>query len=490
MSKKQKVAQQPRAEKSFTDSKQNNVSGVSSVSQQNEIMKKEQIPGPVIKESPKPGISDFFSKARTIVFSIGTILLIIFLCWVGAKEIRTPTVYIEPFGVPDSFSTKGYSGSFLARRLIDNITKIRNDARLSLQKHLLRCSLGEQMPLPDVKISGTTVSLASVIQYLQATAHKSFKVTGDLLNLGEEIELTVRVMEKNPVTLRGQSKDFDSLLLSAAERVMKDFDPVTLGYYLYQKKRTQEALETINSTLHTLPVAQRGRAYALWGWILVDEKNFDAAASKFRTAAERDPKDDYLSLCLGWILYNFGKSDDAAEKFLEAKRLNPNSIDALYNLSVISEQKKDWVEAVKYIQEGLKINPDEAGLYYVWGVVLSRQGDHKQAVKKFKTGFEIDNNIGNLAEQDSFVIDNYVNFHTYWVDSLFRTGSYSDVVDRCDWALKLRDKDEILLGYRGCALLKLGKPAEAVKSLEKAIELGCKDQPVRDALEEAKKALQ
>jgi Tfp pilus assembly protein PilF len=452
MSNEQKEIQQLPVENSFDGPKQNDESGGGPASAPNQVSREAQLTGPVTRPTLTARISDFFSKARTIVLSIGTIVLVISICLVLFSEIRTPTVYIESFEVPDTLNKKGYSGLFLARGLIDNIIKIRTDASTWMEKKPI--SLGGQPALADVKVSGTTISLASLVQYLQATVGNSFKVTGDLVTLDDQVELTVRVVGRQPKTIRGPSKKLDKLLLSAAEHVMKDIEPVIFANYLDKGKRTQEAVETIKYVLRTSSRADVGRAYALWGWILADAKDFEAAATKFCRAAERDPKAAYPYEGWGWVLDELKKPNDAVKKYQKAIDLDPNSWRSFNNLCAICLNQGKLDESIAYAKRGLKLNPQEESLYYNWGLALSMQGHYKEALEKYETGFEIHND--SLSKNPFFMRD-YVGMHQWWIYSLIKVGRYSDAIDKCEWALRFNPKEENLQTYKGFALRELAR---------------------------------
>jgi hypothetical protein len=403
---------------------------------------------PVTKPKLTARISDFFARVRNIVLSMGTIALVIAIAWVLWSETRNPIVYIEPFEVPESINKTGYSGVFMARCLIDNMTKIRIDANTSMASH--RIALGDQTAFGDVRVSGTTISLASVVQYLQSISGKSHKVTGDLTALGDQIELTVRIVGEKPKTIHGKPAELDSMLLSAAEYVMEGLQPVLLANYLFEKKRSDDAIETIKLALSNSPPSDPGRAYTLWGWIYFEREDFEGSAAMFRRAVERDSKAGYAYTGWGDALGSLGKLKEATEKYRRALELQANDSHTVGKLMDAYRRLSDWKGVIDCAKRATKLDPDNITVYFYWGEALSKQGKDGEAVDKYETGGElIDRVFVTHPEADKrFFLENC----NLWVYSLIRVGRYKEAIDRCDIVLKVCPGEETFLKYKAMAL--------------------------------------
>jgi tetratricopeptide (TPR) repeat protein len=429
-------------------------------------------------------ISSAFAAARTVALSLAAIALLLGLAWVIYHESTTPIVYVSPFEVPESISKMGYSGSVLARRLTDNLTHIQLKANTSMEKQ--RISSGLRSGVLDFQVLATGISFNNLVQYLQTNVVGSASnIAGELVARGDRVLITVRVAGREPKTTEGPLKAIDQLLLSAAEHIARDIEPVVLANYLYETKRTEQALDAIRFAIHTPPRSDDGRAYSLWGWILTDSKNFAGAVSKFQQAAMRDPKAAHPHVGLCWTLGELAKRDQAAMACQKAAELNPRDVSALNNWSVALLRQGRLDEAIKRAKQVLEIDAEEAAAYYNWGIALAQQNQYEEAVSKFEVGFEIhDHDIAG----DQFMKRDYGGLHEWWSYALIMLKRYEEAVQKCEWVISRDLANERVYAYKGVALLEMGKAAEAVAVLEKAVQLGATDVVVQDALSRARLA--
>jgi tetratricopeptide (TPR) repeat protein len=116
----------------------------------------------------------------------------------------------------------------------------------------------------------------------------------------------------------------------------------------------------------------------------LQKADFAAAASEFRSALERDPKNPSLHYNLGLALKLQDKLPEAVEELKAAETLNPSQPDAPYTLGVTLWQMGRGEEAVAELQNAIRAKPDYAEAYYMLGTVLKQRGQLKESAEALR----------------------------------------------------------------------------------------------------------
>ncbi|RZS93190.1 tetratricopeptide repeat protein [Aquimarina brevivitae] len=148
----------------------------------------------------------------------------------------------------------------------------------------------------------------------------------------------------------------------------------------------------------------------------------------------------------------------------EAMKLNPK--ETLYYTSwLMSDLYKDYDRALSYLNQYDAYTPGKTD--YAWGEnvnflkgeVLQALGRHEEAIEEFTKAIEVE---GDFIDYAAFV---------YRGISYDYLGQFEKALQDYDSTLQIYDKSSMAYYYRALTLVKLNKKEEAVKNLNKALDL-------------------
>ena len=148
--------------------------------------------------------------------------------------------------------------------------------------------------------------------------------------------------------------------------------------------------------------------------------------------------------------------DNAVKSFKKSVELDSKNRLAIFELGVISEQKKNYDDAIEYYTESLRIKNDSQ-IYENLGACYIKKGNYEMAYASLTKAmllnpnkYEIYNNLGAVLE---------------------RSGNFDGAAQVLEIAIKLNPKNVSGFYNLGIALDKKGDFINAIKNYEKAIEL-------------------
>jgi tetratricopeptide (TPR) repeat protein len=238
------------------------------------------------------------------------------------------------------------------------------------------------------------------------------------------------------------------------------------------------------------------------GLILLDRRDFGAAAAAFQTAAEQDPDDREsrynfaLSLAnagrkqqglrelrklvqrwpdwgLAWFGFGHvyamqGRAADAEQAFRRAVRLDGQLARAHFELGKILEEKGDLEGAINAFSAGIRVAPDSAAARFRLAKVLRQAGRHEEAAQQFGATRELRDQRGR-GEQAAGAYTRGL--------ALLKQGQYTAAISELTQALELRPdfpetRTALAEAYeqRGMAIEQDGKLAEAAAEYQSAME--------------------
>jgi len=199
-------------------------------------------------------------------------------------------------------------------------------------------------------------SIASVNQKQFATAE-------------QDVSKAIQVAPQNPIgyvqmgNLRLLQKQYDAS--AKAYQKALDVDPANsdalgglMNTYLLQKQ-TDKAIAAANAQIAKVP--NSSAFYDLLGTALSNnKKDYAAAETALRKAAELDKKNSDALLKLGQVLNAQGSSDKAIASFQQSVKDNPNEVSFYILLGELYEGQKKWENARGMYQKALQLQPDNA----------------------------------------------------------------------------------------------------------------------------------
>ena len=184
-------------------------------------------------------IEYYASATRSIAVNALLLTLIAAIGLALAWEFSRDTVIVEPLGVPRSLIERGYTGEILARRLIDELSKIREGAKT--RKDDIKLDISPDWSRADIRIPGAAMSLRSVVRYGKESFGADLRVSDEVTHEENGLRLYLRGQESGAfgdVTVSSDVK-IDHLLHLGARELMKRIDPYILASYL-KEVRSEE----------------------------------------------------------------------------------------------------------------------------------------------------------------------------------------------------------------------------------------------------------
>ena len=185
----------------------------------------------------------------------------------------------------------------------------------------------------------------------------------------------------------------------------------------------------------------------------------DIALSEIDKAIELEA--DYANLCTkGGILRTAGRYAEAIEVFDQAIEVDPSYAFAYYAKGWCYELSGDDDKAMECYDLGIDLDKDYAYIYLMRGQIYLKRGDKSKAEEDF----------GKVLQLDTTVVDG--SCRQYALHFLGRND------EAAEWMQKLIDDEPYDMGHyydKACLYSRMGRTDEAVKALEKALEMGyCK----------------
>lgn len=213
------------------------------------------------------------------------------------------------------------------------------------------------------------------------------------------------------------------------------------------------------------------------GSVLWETGRLDEAARRLREAVAKDPAKAAARHRLGRLLIFQGKPSDAVVELTRASELQPEAVEVLLDLGRALEASGDVPRAEATYRRALALAPDASLAHYLLGTLLARAGRREEAAEHvaiYRRAF--------AKEQEA----------------RFRSGSRQAELNLGWTELKKNRFSEALAqftrhpddaeGLRGAAqaLAGLGRHAEALRALERAVLLDPENRALRYELERAR----
>ena len=249
--------------------------------------------------------------------------------------------------------------------------------------------------------------------------------------------------------------------------------------------RAQQKTGAFDEAMAKIPeLRRRDPENASWplqqGHLLTRAGRLDEAEIAFREAIAIGPKRADARFGLGWVLRLEGRIEEAQDQYEIARGVEPNNSQAKYWLADLFVSRGFPALALGRLSEVLTQHKTWADAWALKGVVLTELGDFVGAEEAFRTAVEFRPNHAPVIAD--------------WADMLDRNDRDVEALEQYRRA---RELDATLpTAYCGEGVLRLDSkdPAvrdvkEAVKLLERAVELEPDDADYRAHLERARAAL-
>ena len=226
--------------------------------------------------------------------------------------------------------------------------------------------------------------------------------------------------------------------------------------------------------------------------------NYQQAIDELTTILEARPKELRVRDYLGLMYEEMKDYDQAKRTYLANLKINSNYYDTLLHLGFLLYREKQYDEAITYLGQGKRVQPKRSEPYLLLGLTYLQQQQYDVAVSEFQEGiqhnptnadlhFNLGTTYDKLDQFDEVVqeMERTLSLEPEHADALNYLGySYADRGVKVDQALELTQRAVELKpnnGYYidslGWALFKVGRSAEALVAIDRALSL-VSDDPV------------
>jgi tetratricopeptide (TPR) repeat protein len=403
------------------------------------------------------------------------------------REIKPPTLIIDPFNVPKQFQEAGVTPTVMANRVKDKMDAMDTESKA---KKDMATSLDDQDPTRDIEIPGTGLSLKTLIDTTRSLfgIHLTH-ISGDIafpavaqtpdksITEKSQVTVTIYVIEKGSRSRAGSFSadpaDMDKLAQGAAELALARVLPFTYGVYLEANGQYEKAAQVAQgliwgpSAVHFSKSKEklyRKAAFNLWGNALRDENKYEEAIVRYQQSIDIDPKFALPYNNWGILLRREGKRDEAIAMYKKATECDPSYALPYNNWGNVLLDKRDYPDAIVKYQKATVLEPNAAPPYNGWGNVLLEEKQYNEAIEKFQIATSLDQNYAPP----------YIN----WGDALAAQGKYDEAIGKYERATEFNNPQlaDAYTGW-GKALVAQGKTDEAKEKFKKADELSRAQKP-------------
>ena len=161
-----------------------------------------------------------------------------------------------------------------------------------------------------------------------------------------------------------------------------------MGHEYIANEEFDAALEAFRKS-----VAADKRAYGGWyglGRSLERMGKLESAERHYRIAAQINPSNSTLMVCIGVIYEKLRKKPNALDCYSRALELAPTSALARFKKARVLMHMQDFEEALLELEVLKGAAPDEANVWFLLGKCLKGLGDKGGALKAFTTALNLD----------------------------------------------------------------------------------------------------
>ncbi len=431
------------------------------------------------KLNKKEEIYDLWNEIQTFSTNFLKVLLAsLFLALIVhmSFEIFRHDLVIKPFEMPFKLGRQGYTGEVVARKLQDEMDKIRENIYKSssegMVKGITTSQFTELQKQQKIDIPTVGLSLNAIIhQFRKMFGMKQRSIRGDVVVKNEKFYLNLRITGKSVVNI-GPVTDIDKLVELAAKEVINKLEPLTFGlnYYAnYKPKKLKLLIAELRQVEHfqktKLSKNEEAVVLTLEGCLLAiqaksDKTMLNQALAKFSKAEKLSPIIKPTILRIKGNTYKSLKQYDAAiTAYKEALIIDSKHSSEVYvqwAIALIAQNK--FAEAEIKFAEAAKNAPDNPWVYVAWGErLLVKLEEFTEAYQKFA-----------IAEEKN---PDYALNYAIWGRTLVSDKKYPEAIEKFELALELGVNIIWVHREYGAVLYNLGRYQEAVNKLRQAIKL-------------------
>lgn len=259
-------------------------------------------------------------------------------------------------------------------------------------------------------------------------------------------------LEENPIDAILKYRKAMEFAISKEEKIVILFRIALLSDEIEEYKKAV-------STYDEIIEIDENRAGAYYGKAIAFEKlgEYEDAISQYNLAIEFNPYYNKAYYYLATLYDKMDNVDLAIKNYKQAILVDSKDYVTYNDLAGIYEELEDYKKAYNYVNKSIEICDDYYRSYYNKGVIEGRMGNFIGAIEAYKKSIELNPSYGN----------NFLNISAIYLED----EKYNETIDILTDGI-LYNKDDTNLYYnRACAYSLLNRDEEAIRDMEKAIEL-------------------
>ena len=254
-----------------------------------------------------------------------------------------------------------------------------------------------------------------------------------------------------------ESGDAKSAIAAGQEGAQRYPENATLQFRLtyayFMEDRFTEALAAID---RAIALNDKELSYlCIRADVLLCLKEFDEAIQNAQALLDADPDHWHSLMQIIKALVQMGRYQDAEARAKDLVQLAPNKPAALITASrfYVSQNRLD--EAIELVDKALQIDCGDQRARHLRGFILFKMDDYRRASEDLRQFVSLQ--------------PNSVSAHCWLADSLLHSDEWDEAIDVAEHLIKIDPTHHHAHYVRGQALIELGRPKEAVASLDKLL---------------------
>jgi tetratricopeptide (TPR) repeat protein len=197
--------------------------------------------------------------------------------------------------------------------------------------------------------------------------------------------------------------------------------------------------------------------FRVFGIANLQQKNYDAAISNFKTAVNMDPSDGNNHFWLGRAYYLKGDYKNAVVHLKKATELQPNDVYNHYWLAQVYMKTGKWQEAVSSLKKAIQIKPTNSDYFKGLSYCYNELHQYDNAITAAKRAIEL--------KPDNVSAYNNLGY------AYAKNKQYDEAFKAFKKAIELNPQNAVPYGNFGFFLVEKGNYAEAAEQYKKAVSL-------------------
>ena len=215
-------------------------------------------------------------------------LLVILLAVVIFSAMRSETVVIEAFKVPETLTEAGASGDVVADGIVDELTRLQAATRMDAGRRSINSAWLRPI---EVELPQSGAFIEEARQFLTARLGDDVHVSGSVTRENGTLRLTVRGDGIPAKSFSGRLKELPALYERAAEYLYGSAEPALYLLHLNQSGRETQAISFAPGAFKAARSdEERSMIAADWAMALLSQGRFTEAKERARSAVRLDPQ--------------------------------------------------------------------------------------------------------------------------------------------------------------------------------------------------------